>query len=152
MRNSSFSHVGTPSRKYQPRIRGLKVASLTTSTLANEIVTTKDIVKTKNNAKNSNRMPLQFTGCISELSCASEDYHGYGAALKNYVEAYRISHSYVESGTVMVEHDYTLNVTETEEHGSLGLLGDEIERTVRSHVHFSDEEIEQCGYLGWLQH
>lgn len=142
MRNSSFSHVGTPSRKYQPRIRGLKVATIPTNTLAAEIART----------RKSSRVPLQFTGCISELSSHIEEYHIFDEALKNYAEVYRLSHTYIESGELAVEHDYTLNVAETEEHGLLGLLGDEIEQAVRTHVHFSDDEIEQCGYLGWLQH
>lgn len=140
MRNINFSRVVTPLGKYQPRMRGVKLANKKTGISA---------VGAKNN---NNDTLMQLTGCASELSCHAEDYRRYSEALKNYAEVYRDYQAYLEPNDPVAEHDYALVVEETEEHVQLGLLGDEVEQSVRSHVRFSDEEIEQFGYLGWLQH
>ncbi len=140
MSNSYIPQVGATSKKYRSIMNDINVSKVNARVLP--------VGATGRNY----RSPAQFTGCASELSYHSDDDQKYSEALKNYTAIYRQYHAYLEFDDPVSVHDYTLNITETEEHGVLGLLGDEIEQLMRSHVHFSDDEIEQLGYLGWLQH
>jgi hypothetical protein len=140
MRNFHSSNVGTAAEKYRSRMRAKRVTALEAQILSI-------------NGSSKSIGPLgQLTGCASELSYRAQDYDKYCSTFKSFGEVYRQCHANLAADDALLQHDYTLTVAATEEHASLGLLGDEIEQLVRSHVHFSDEEIEQFGYLGWLQH
>jgi hypothetical protein len=93
--------------------------------------------------------PVMLTGCVSNLSSCPPPDHAYFDALKNYAEIYAATQEYLGLDDPVAEHDYTLDVAETEEHSRLGLLGDE---TTPKPDEFSDDEIAGCGYLGWLHH
>jgi len=91
--------------------------------------------------------PLLPAGCWSELSsCAVQD-QVYLEALKSYARVYAAYQDYLTPEDPVGRHDYALGVSATEEHVQLGLLSKaEHPATV------TDDEIDGCGYLGWLRH
>jgi hypothetical protein len=93
--------------------------------------------------------PLMFTGCLSDLSSCELHEHAYFEALRDYAEVYAATQAYLGPDDPVSGHDYALDVAETEEHSRLGLLGDE---GMPKPDEFSDDEIDRCGYLGWLHH
>lgn len=101
--------------------------------------------------------PTPFTGCLSELCCAERldrdaAAGDYAAALKYYGAVCEAAQSYLAPGDV-VAHDYALCMRcERDAHGAQ--LAAETELGVAEWPDapsFSDEEVESCGYLGWLR-
>jgi hypothetical protein len=93
-------------------------------------------------------------GCISELS--SNDIHGYShdyaVAMKNYATIYENFQAYLEPANILASHDYDLSTRPVEEHEHLGCLDQEFIECATNVEAISDEDIERCGYLGWLRH
>jgi hypothetical protein len=93
-------------------------------------------------------------GCISELS--SDDIHGhnhdYAVAMKSYAAVYEKFQSYLEPQNILATHDYDLSTRPVTEHEHLGCLDQEFMECATNADSISDEDIERCGYLGWLRH
>lgn len=93
-------------------------------------------------------------GCISELS--SDEIHGYShdyaVAMKNYATIYENFQAYLEPADILAAHDYDLSTRPVEEHEHLGCLDQEFMECATNADSISDEDIERCGYLGWLRH
>ncbi len=93
-------------------------------------------------------------GCISALS--SNEIHGYShdyaVAMKNYATIYENFQAYLEPQNVLASHDYDLSTRPVEEHEHLGCLDQEFMECATNADSISDEDIERCGYLGWLRH
>jgi hypothetical protein len=93
-------------------------------------------------------------GCISELS--SKQIHGYShdyaVAMKNYAAIYESFQAYLEPKNILASHDYDLSTRPVEEHEHLGCLDQEFMECATNADSISDEDIERCGYLGWLRH
>jgi hypothetical protein len=93
-------------------------------------------------------------GCISELS--SDEIHGYShdyaVAMKNYATIYENFQAYLEPQNILASHDYDLSTRPVEEHEHLGCLDQEFMECAINADSISDEDIERCGYLGWLRH
>jgi hypothetical protein len=93
-------------------------------------------------------------GCISELS--SNEIHGYShdhaVAMKNYATIYERFQAYLEPANILATHDYDLSTRPVEEHEHLGCLDQEFMECATNADSISDEDIEGCGYLGWLRH
>lgn len=94
------------------------------------------------------------SGCVSELS--SDAIHGYpheyAVAMKNYAAIYEGFQAYLEPENVLADHDYDLSTRPVEEHEHLGCLDQEFMEWTADIDSVSDEDIELCGYLGWLRH
>jgi hypothetical protein len=96
--------------------------------------------------------PKSFTGCVSELSSCAVQEHSYTDALRNYAEVYEAYQSYLTPTDTLAQHDYDLvGVAAANEH-QLGCLNEEMVDGTVSVDAVSDEEIESCGYLGWIHH
>lgn len=93
-------------------------------------------------------------GCISELSSdAIHGYeHDYAAAMKTYATVYENFQAYLEPANILATHDYDLSTRPVEEHEHLGCLDQEFMECATNAESISDEDIEGCGYLGWLRH
>jgi hypothetical protein len=107
-----------------------------------------------NSTRERDFAPTPCNGCISELS--SDSIHGhqhdYAAAMKSYAAVYENFQSYLEPANILAGHDYDLSTKPVPEHEHLGCLDQEfIEYTTHTDS-VSDEDIESCGYLGWLRH
>lgn len=93
-------------------------------------------------------------GCISELS--SYDIHAYShdyaVAMKSYATIYESFQAYLEPKNILASHDYDLSTRAVEEHEHLGCLDQEFMECAVNADSISDEDIERCGYLGWLRH
>lgn len=93
-------------------------------------------------------------GCISDIS--SDSIHGcehdYAAAMKTYGGIYERYQSYLMPRDQLLPHDYDLvaKVAPTSSH--LGCLDQELLESTVPSDDVSDDEIETCGYLGWLHH
>jgi len=91
--------------------------------------------------------PPRPAGCWSELSsCAVQD-QVYLEALKSYAQVYAAYQDYLTPEDPVGRHDYSLGVSATEEHVQLGLLSKAAHPAT-----VTDDEIDGCGYLGWLRH
>lgn len=93
-------------------------------------------------------------GCISEIS--SDSIHGcehdYAAAMKTYGVIYEKYQAYLLPNNQLMPHDYDLAAAPVPAFNHLGCLNEDLlESTVHSDD-VSDDEIEGCGYLGWLHH
>jgi hypothetical protein len=98
--------------------------------------------------------PTACNGCVSELSSdAIHGYeHDYAVAMKSYATVYENFQAYLEPANILAAHDYDLSTKPVPEHEHLGCLDQEfIEYATHTDV-VSDEDIESCGYLGWLRH
>lgn len=93
-------------------------------------------------------------GCVSELSSdAIHGYpHDYAVAMKNYAAIYENFQAYLEPANILATHDYDLSLRAVEEHEHLGCLDQEFMECATNNDSISDEDIEGCGYLGWLRH
>lgn len=93
--------------------------------------------------------PAILTGCISKLSVVERREHAYFDALKDYSIHYAKAQAYLADDEWQIAHDYTLidNSLSEPDHG---LLGDDGEPMMLAHV--SDDDIDSCGYMGWLRH
>lgn len=90
-----------------------------------------------------------LTGCASKLSMLEQHEHAYFDALKDYAIHYAQAQAYLADDEWHIAHDYTLigNSLSEPDHG---LLGDDGEPAMFAQI--SDEDIDHCGYMGWLRH
>lgn len=93
-------------------------------------------------------------GCISDIS--SDAIHGreqdYTAAMKNYGVIYEQYQAYLLPDNQLQPHNYDLAAAQVPAFNHLGCLNEDLlESTAPSDV-VSDDDIESCGYLGWLYH
>ena len=94
-----------------------------------------------------------ITGCVSSISsCAAID-HGYTDALKNYAEVYEKFQAYLSPLDTLSEHDYDRVIAmSVPQNSHLGCLNDDMVEFISIADTVSDDDIESCGYLGWLNH
>ena len=95
------------------------------------------------------RSPKVLTGCISSVSFIEEHDHSFLDALKEYAVHYAETQSYLADDEWQIVHDYTLIGESLNEPDNL-LLGDDGEPAMPSQI--SDDDIDRCGYMGWLRH
>lgn len=97
--------------------------------------------------------PKSFTGCVSALSsCAALD-HAYTDALKNYGEIYEQFQAYLSPLDTLSAHDYDRVIAmSVPENAHFGCLNDDMVELIATTDKITDDEIESCGYLGWLHH
>jgi hypothetical protein len=116
------------------------------------------MVSESNSLPNSTRgqdfAPTLCSGCISDVSSAAiHGYkHDYAAAMKSYAAVYENFQSYLEPANTLAAHDYNLSTVPVPEHEHLGCIDQEFMECTTRADSVSDEEIESCGYLGWLRH
>ncbi len=105
-----------------------------------------------NRSQTSKPAPKSFTGCVSEISsCATHD-QPYAAALRNYAQVYEAYQAYLDPVDGQITHDYdAVGVAVTVEH-QLGCLNEEMVDCTVHADDISDEDIDGCGYLGWIHH
>jgi hypothetical protein len=98
--------------------------------------------------------PTPSNGCISEVSSdAIHGYeHDYAVAMKNYATIYENFQAYLAPANILAAHDYDLSTKQVPEHEHLGCLEQEFMECPSNTESISDEDIESCGYLGWLRH
>jgi hypothetical protein len=93
-------------------------------------------------------------GCISEVS--SDAIHGcehdYAAAMKTYGVIYEEYQSYLLPDNQLLPHDYDLAAAPVPAFNHLGCLNEELLGSTVHSDDVSDDEIEVCGYMGWLHH
>ncbi|MDB6062620.1 MAG: hypothetical protein JWM78_2723 [Verrucomicrobiaceae bacterium] len=94
------------------------------------------------------------SGCISDIS--SDSIHGcehdYAAAMKNYGVIYEEYQSYLMPTNQLIAHDYNLGAQPVPAFSHLGCLNQDLLESTVLTDDVSDDEIENCGYLGWLHH
>lgn len=97
--------------------------------------------------------PKSITGCVSAISsCAAID-HGYTDALKNYAAVYEEFQAYLSPLDTLPEHDYDRVIAmSVPQNSHLGCLNDDMVEYLTALDTVSDDDIENCGYLGWLHH
>lgn len=97
--------------------------------------------------------PKSLTGCVSALSsCAAVD-HAYTDALKIYGEIYEQFQAYLSPLDTLSTHDYDQAIAMSmPENAHLGCLNDDMVEFIASSENITEDEIENCGYLGWLRH
>ena len=97
---------------------------------------------------------LNTGGCISELS--SDAIHGcehdYAAAMKSFAVVYEQYQAYLMPSGQLVAHDYDIAAKPVPAFSHLGCLNAELLESTVPEDDISDDEIEGCGYLGWLHH
>ncbi|HSB98039.1 MAG TPA: hypothetical protein VLC91_16380 [Spongiibacteraceae bacterium] len=98
--------------------------------------------------------PTLSSGCISDVSSdAIHGYeHDYALAMKSYATVYENFQAYLEPANILATHDYDLSTRPVPEHERLGCLDQEFMEYAGNNESISDEDIESCGYLGWLRH
>ncbi len=97
--------------------------------------------------------PKAFTGCVSEISSCEQLDHGYADALKQYGAVYEAAQAYLAPGQV-VAHDYGA-CAQGEQDTQGAQVAAQLELLQQEPVavpSVSDDEVERCGYLGWLRH
>lgn len=98
--------------------------------------------------------PKSLTGCVSALSSCEPIDHGYTDALKSYGEVYEQFQAYLSPIDTLSEHDYDQAIAMSmPENAHFGCLNDDmVEFIAASETAISEDEIEHCGYMGWLYH
>ena len=95
--------------------------------------------------------PIVLTGCASKLSMLKQHEHAYFDALKDYAIHCAQAQAYLADAEWQIAHDYDCalirNSLREPDHG---LLGDDGEPAIA--VQISDDDIDHCGYMGWLRH
>lgn len=93
-------------------------------------------------------------GCISDIS--SEAIHGcehdYAAAMKSFGTVYEQYQSYLLPNGQVMAHDYDLAAKAAAELSGKGFLDESLLQSMAHDDAISDDDIEDCGYMGWLQH
>lgn len=104
-------------------------------------------------ARSAGAAPKAFTGCVSEISSCEQVDHDYTDALKEYGAVYEAAQAYLAPGEA-VAHDYTLIVDYAEgvQASQLTALIEWQQTAQEIAPVVSDDEVERCGYLGWLRH
>ncbi len=100
-------------------------------------------------SKELTRSTVALTGCISKLSVVERHEHAYFDALKDYAVHYAEAQAYLADAESPIVHDYAA-IDNCVSEPDRGLLDDDGE-LVRF-VLISDDDIDNCGYLGWLRH
>lgn len=99
--------------------------------------------------KRTRHAPKALTGCVSELSSCDGASHDYAAALKNYGAVYQAYQAYLSPDESMLRHGYGRAALEADELAP-GASSEEMQLALPG-GEFSDDEVESCGYLGWLR-
>jgi hypothetical protein len=102
--------------------------------------------------RGARRAPKSFTGCVSEISSFAAPEHSYADALKDYAQVYEAYQAYLTPADTVVQHDYDSVGVATAAGHQLGCLNEELVECTVPVDDVSDEEIESCGYLGWVHH
>ena len=93
-------------------------------------------------------------GCISDIS--SDAIHGctegYTAAMKNYGLVYEQYQAYLLPDEQLQPHNYDLAAVLVPTFNHLGCLNNDLLESTAPTDIVSDDDIESCGYLGWLYH
>lgn len=92
--------------------------------------------------------PERLTGCVSDISSCGAASHSYTHALRDYAMVYGAFQAYLEPAADAAPGRHGRAALEAEEPG--GELPANLPPAPPAL--FSEEEIEDCGYLGWLQH
>jgi len=129
----------------------------TTATIAAQLVAARMVpeqVTLLNGTPARDFAPTLSSGCISDVSSdAIHGYeHDYAAAMKSYATVYENFQAYLEPSDILAAHDYDLSAKLVPAHEHLGCLGQEFMNRAGNIESISDEDIESCGYLGWLRH
>jgi hypothetical protein len=110
-------------------------------------------------ARRIDAAPEAYTGCVSELSsvCARIDRdieRGYADALKQYAALYKkAAQAYLLPEAEAVARDDYRPTARDQQDVEVAFVVAGIERQAGlSGLSVSDEEVECCGYLGWLRH
>lgn len=107
----------------------------------------------ENEAADDLAAPKSLTGCVSALSsCAAVD-RAYTDALKNYGEIYEQFQAYLSPRDTLTAHNYDQAISMiTPENSHFGCLNDDMVELIAINDNITEDEIESCGYLGWLHH
>lgn len=103
----------------------------------------------KNTSRKKLSRTIALTGCVSKLSTLELHQHAYFDALRDYAKLYEATQAYLAGDGSSIAHDYAATSSASREFDH-GLLGDDGEAV--AFVPISDDEIDNCGYLGWLRH
>lgn len=92
---------------------------------------------------------MSLTGCVSKLSALELHQHAYFDALREYAKVYEATQAYLAGDGSGIAHDYAAFDGDSSEldHGLLSDNGEAV-----AFVQISDDEIDICGYMGWLRH
>lgn len=108
----------------------------------------------RNGATQALIAPTFCNGCISEVSSDAlrGSRHDYTTAMKSYAVVYEEYQSYLMPVDQVLPHDYDLAAQPVPEFSHFGCLhADLLDSTVQADA-FSDEDIENCGYMAWVHH
>lgn len=88
------------------------------------------------------------SGCLSELSIPLPRDHGYFDAVKAFTDTYSDYHAYLAQLPLHnpIENAAGIGIDDYAPHDSFAQDNEGHNDVV------SDDEIERCGYLGWLRH
>jgi len=96
--------------------------------------------------------PQLFTGCVSDISSDAAPAHFHADAFKRYAQVYAAYQAYLMPTDPLAAHDYELGSRAVALDCRLGCLGEDLVNDTVPRDDISDEDIERCGYLGWLHH
>jgi len=93
---------------------------------------------------------VRNTGCLSELSIVEclHDTADYQAALKELGDLFKTSSEFIYE----IEQQNTHAAPHIDHYEDEMSSESVIEALAAQYIHLSDDEIEDCGYLGWLAH
>jgi hypothetical protein len=91
----------------------------------------------------------QLTGCISPLSAVVPQAQSYLDALDDYFIRHQQAQDYCADAPRRAVRDYAVD-DELPREPDHGLLADDGEPVRLAQI--SDDDIDACGYLGWLRH
>lgn len=96
--------------------------------------------------------PQSFTGCVSDISSDAAPACFHAEAFKRYAQVYQAYQAYLMPADALAAHDYELGSRPASPDRRLGCLGEDLVSDTVPRDDISDEDIERCGYLGWLHH
>lgn len=96
--------------------------------------------------------PRSVTGCVSEISSRGDGVSFHPEAFKRYAEVYGAYQAYLMPLDPLAAHDYELGLRTAPSSHRLGCLDEDFVDDTVLRAPVADEDIEQCGYLGWLHH
>jgi hypothetical protein len=106
----------------------------------------KTVVAPRKNLTNST---AQLTGCISQVSAPEPQEQSYFDALDDYFIRHQQAQDYLVNEERQTARDY-MSAGDSPREPDHGLLGDDGEPVKFAQI--SDDDIDNCGYLGWLRH
>jgi hypothetical protein len=92
--------------------------------------------------------PKALTGCVSTISTCAPASHGYTHALRDYAAVYQAYQAYLQPEVSALAGRDGCAALDSGQLTGDSVVDDEAAQTET----FSEEEIESCGYLGWLRH